>query len=231
MTPAPVRFPAFRTARRYFRLLRNVGRAGGPLSGQPPPFGHPAALQSSKERWRFSRQSRSTPGWALNLVQKIYGRPRPELKIYDLVPDGGGTNVDFNAVVANPGNKTTRATVTARVAETPVHVLKPVRDLVAGAESMTVPIRVPRPELGDLFEEEFGSENATSLYGRTLTVELADEKRRATRTWREHEITPEENPHRRELQQRLWRIGRGEATEDDRIAERQRDLLRRNGAL
>jgi hypothetical protein len=75
-----------------------------------------------------------------------------------------------------------------------------------------VRIRVPRPALGDLVEE-FNRE--PTLYGRELVVEVADEKRSQTVTWREHVYTAEENRERQAIQQRVWRRGRGEQTESD----------------
>jgi hypothetical protein len=63
------------------------------------------------------------------------------------------------------------------------------------------------------------------LYGEELVVVLADEKRRATKTWREHVYTREENSVRHGIQQRYWRRGRGKATEADARAEQQADFL------
>ena len=56
-------------------------------------------------------------------------------------------------------------------------------------------------------------------YGEELVVEVASPKRTETETWREHVYTAEENGIRHEIQQRVWRRGRGEETEADLRAE------------
>jgi hypothetical protein len=74
-------------------------------------------------------------------------------------------------------------------------------ELLPQAPSTTIEIRVPRPALGDLVKE-FNSD--TTLYGETLTVELAEGKHHASETWREHVYTREENADRFDVQQRIW---------------------------
>jgi hypothetical protein len=151
----------------------------------------------------------------VNLYRAFASRPRPELKIHELVPTGGGTNVDFRVVVQNVGTKPMRYAVTARVGETPVQVLDSPVDLLTNAPPTSVQIRVARPTLGDLVKE-FNSD--TTLYGMELVVEVA-EKRSQTKTWREHVYTVEENRVRYEIQPRVWRRGRREETEVDLRAE------------
>ena len=160
----------------------------------------------------------------VSLVRAVYAKPRPELKIHDLFPTGGGSSIDFQVVVQNVGEKSARATVTAHVADSPVEVLTPTVELLPSAPSTTVHVRVPRPDLGELVKA-FNSD--TTLYGRTLTAEVSDGKRQVTRSWREHEYTLEENRERHLLQQRVWRIGRGEATDADWRSERIEDIVRR----
>jgi hypothetical protein len=65
--------------------------------------------------------------------------------------------------------------------------------------------------------KEFNSE--TTLYGEELVVMVSDEKRSKTKAWREHVYTVEENRARYETQQRVWRRGRRQGTEDDLRAE------------
>jgi hypothetical protein len=164
-------------------------------------------------------------GPIISLYKAVNSRPRPQLKIHKLVPSGGGTHIDFYVVVQNVGTQSTQATVTARVDDIPVQVVTPTVELIPNAPSTTVQIHVPRPTLGELVKA-FNSE--TTLYGRTLTVELADEKRRERISWHEHVYTPEENRERHEIQAREWRIGRGEATDQDHRADKMADLLRRH---
>jgi hypothetical protein len=156
-------------------------------------------------------------GPLVSLYRTIHNKPRPELKIHDLRPTGGGPDaVNFHAVVQNVGTKSARCTVTARVGETEVPVVTPTVELLPNAPSQTVQIHVPRPGLGELVKQ-FNSD--TTLYGRTLVVVLADEKRHEKACWREHVYTPEENSVRADIQQREWRIGRDEATDDDMLAD------------
>jgi len=73
------------------------------------------------------------------------------MKIHDIVAmGGGGTSVDFRADVQNVGNKTTRATVTARVGDVQVDVQPSTVELLPDAPSTTVQIHVPRPRYGNL---------------------------------------------------------------------------------
>lgn len=216
----------------------------------------PAA--DGRERWQPMRRSSRTPGCVdalaegvgshsmalletigahlLGLVLRIYQtialKPRPELKFHELVPTGGGTNVDFRAALQDVGTKSARCLVTARVGETPVIVQPATVDLVANAAPVTIQIRVPRPALGTLVQE---FANETTLYGRELVVEaIVDGKRRrrqsaswrAVKTWNEPIYTVEENSVRHEIQQRAWRAGRGEATPDDDIADLRADAIR-----
>jgi hypothetical protein len=152
----------------------------------------------------------------VSLYRALASRPRPELKVHELVATGGGTNVDFHVVVQNVGTKPMRYTVTARVGETQVQVLNSPVDLLTNTPPTTVEIRIARPAVGDLVKE-FNSE--TTLYGEELVIEVADDKRSQTITWREHVYSEEENRERHAIQQRVWRRGRGEETEVDMRAE------------
>jgi hypothetical protein len=76
-----------------------------------------------------------------------------------------------------------------------------------------VKVIVPRPELGDLVPE---FANEPTLYNRTLRVEALDGQHRVASEWHEKVYSLEENAERYHVQQRVWRIGRGEDTPDDR---------------
>jgi len=71
---------------------------------------------------------------------------------------------------------------------------------------------------------EFNHE--TTLYNQTLIVEVQGGKHRAKREWHELVYELEANRERYEIQQRVWRRGRGEETEADLRAE---DLAERIG--
>jgi hypothetical protein len=75
-------------------------------------------------------------------------------------------------------------------------------------------VSVRRPDQGDLVK---AFNNETTLYGRELLLELVDENGNvaASRTWTEALYDAETNRERHELQQAIWRIGRGEGTEQD----------------
>jgi hypothetical protein len=141
------------------------------------------------------------PSSLVNAAKGYLGRPRPELRVRQLAPVGGGTDVEFRLVVQNVGTKAAWAEVTAHVGETPVRLSTSRVELLPQAPSTTIEIRVPRPALGDLVKE-FNSD--TTLYGETLTVELAEGKHHASETWREHVYTREENADRFDVQQRIW---------------------------
>jgi len=155
----------------------------------------------------------------VSLYRAIYYRPKPELKIHKLYTtvSGGPGKLGFVAVVQNVGTKPAMSTVTAQVDDIVVEVQSPV-SLLANTEPLNVRIGVPRPGLGE-YIAAFGNENGVTLYGRELVVELAEGKRRVRASWREHVYTQEENSVRADIQQREWRIGRGEATPKDILAD------------
>jgi hypothetical protein len=120
--------------------------------------------------------------------------------------------VDFSAHIQNYGTQPARATVTARVGDQDVQVAPEVLDLLVNAPPTRVAIYVPRPQLGDLVPE-FNHE--TTLYNQTLRVEATAGKQRASKKWHELVYELETNRQRYEIQQRKWRIGRGEETPAD----------------
>jgi hypothetical protein len=159
----------------------------------------------------------------VNLYRAFQARPRPDLRIVELTPTGGGTHVDFDAYLQNYGNQPTRATVVARVGDQEIQVAPQVVDLLANAPPTRVAIYVPRPQIGDLVKE---LNEETTLYDQTLIVEATAGKQRAAAKWHELVYDPETNRERHKIQRRVWRRGRGEETPDDRheesVSERER---------
>jgi hypothetical protein len=163
-------------------------------------------------------------GFVVGLINRFLSKPKPELRIHELAERGGDRDaVDFAATIQNIGTKSARVTVTARIGEESVQVNTPVVELLPSAPSQTVRILVPRPQLGNLVP---AFSNETTIYGRTLMVEIAEGRHRAKRMWREVIYDATENAARYEIQQREWRIGRAEATDADYLADAQSELLR-----
>jgi hypothetical protein len=159
----------------------------------------------------------------VNLYRAIQARPRPDLRIVELISTGGGTYVDFDVYLQNYGTQVTRANVTARLGDQHLQVAPDVLDLLVNAPPARVAIYVPRPQLGDLVPE-FNHE--TTLYDETLIVEATAGKQRRSAKWHELIYDPETNRERYLIQQRAWRRGRGEETEADlrekSVSERER---------
>jgi hypothetical protein len=151
----------------------------------------------------------------VNLYRAFAMRPRPEIRIVELEPTGGGTFVDFRARVQNFGTKPARMVVTARVGDREIKCSPEVPDLLVNMPATRVSIWVPRPELGELMKE---CNSATTLYGETLYVRVESDGHRADREWHEEVYDPETDRARYETQQRYWRHGRGEESDADRRA-------------
>jgi hypothetical protein len=150
----------------------------------------------------------------------------PELKILSLEERGGGTGaIDFGASVVNEGRRFCRAEIVATVDGHTVECQPPVLDLPPNEEPKTVRVLVPRPRLGELIKA-FNS--SATLYGRTLTLRAGSGDHQVERQWSEHVYGPDENRERHQIQQREWRIGRGEALREDLEADAQAELLRRH---
>jgi hypothetical protein len=115
--------------------------------------------------------------------------------------------------------------VTASVGEIVVACQPPTLDLLVNEPPKQVQVIVPRPKLGELVPQ-FNHE--TTLYNETLRVEAtADGHAAQPKEWREHVYTLEEDLQRHHIQQRVWRIGRGEDTPDDLRAEAFEQMMRR----
>jgi len=154
--------------------------------------------------------------------------PRPDIRIFELQPTGGGPeSINFIAQVQNYGQQLARATVTASVGGVSVACQPSTLNLLVNTDPSWLYIAVPRPEMGDLVPA-FGNENATTLYGGELLLEVSvDGALVMELRWSEHVYTEDENRDRHAIQQRVWRIGRGEDTEADRRAEYLDERLRR----
>jgi hypothetical protein len=160
-----------------------------------------------------------------NLYRAFMARPRPDVRLLELKRAGASAGrLDFALQVQNYGNQSARATVTARVGDQDVTATPAVLDLLGNGPPETVSIVVPRPELGDLMPE---CNNEPTLYGRELLVELTNDRHRSTETWRELIYDAETNRARYEVQERWWRLGRGEETEADTRAWLTSNMLRR----
>jgi hypothetical protein len=160
-----------------------------------------------------------------NAVRAYLLRPRPDVQIVELVPTGGDSDyVDFRMVVENRGNKQIRATVAATVSGTPVLCQPDAVNLLYNTEPTAIRILVPHEKLGDLVPEFNGE---TTLYGATLTVEVVAGKKRLTETWTETIYTLEENAERHDMQQKVWRRGRGQETPRERLTDEAREAYER----
>jgi hypothetical protein len=159
-------------------------------------------------------------GWiarsVLNRTRREPG-PRPEPRIDELKPGGAGSGyVGFNVHVANYGTRQCRCEMSAWVGEESVECRPQVVNLIPDTPPELVMVLVPRPRLGDLVSQFAGE---TTLYGEPLQVEAVAGEHKDSKEWREKVYTPEENAERHRVQQRVWRIGRGEETEQDRRSE------------
>lgn len=159
-------------------------------------------------------------------------RPTPKKKPTDvrIVKFTGGEGseqfVSFRVRVQNYEQRPVQATVSATIEGEPVQVHPEELNLLANAAPTVVSVHVPRPARGDLVKP-FNDE--TTLYGGTLEVIVAvDDVPVASQTWSEIVYSREDNHQRWELQQRIWRVGRGEATEADHRAEGVREMLERH---
>jgi hypothetical protein len=151
--------------------------------------------------------------------------PQPELRILSVQSSGGGSgHIDFVAELANVGTQFSRCEVMARVGDKEVECNPSMVDLEPQKAPKLVRIMVARPGLGDLVSA-FASE--PTLYDRTLRVEAVDGEHRASSEWHEKVYSLEENPKRYHIQQRVWRIGRGEDTPDDRRGAELDEAVRR----
>jgi hypothetical protein len=164
------------------------------------------------------------PGWALRVIQILRMRPYPDPRIVDLYSTGGGMSITFTAEVANYGTQQCRVNVTAQVGSDDVACAPRTLDLIPNERPQLVQIAVPRPAMGELVK---AFNDDTTLYDQTLRVALTSGKRKDSREWHEEVYLPETNRDRYEIQQRVWRFGRGEETEADMRAEYLAERIRR----
>jgi hypothetical protein len=126
--------------------------------------------------------------------------------------------------VQNHSDRPVRAVPRARVGDVEVSCSPEYLDLLANNPPSTFHVIVPRPSLGDLVHE---FANETTLYGETLHVEVAVGDQRNAAAWTETVYDQETNRERYEVQQRVWRIGRGEATQADIRAQMHSEAITR----
>ena len=158
-------------------------------------------------------------GPIINLYRAIASRPRPDLRILELVPAGGADGlVDFSAELANYGSQQCRCEMTAHVGDQAVECRPSRLDLAPNTAPQVVRVIVPRPQLGDLVPQ---FNNDTTLYDKTLRVEAVAGKHRAVLEWHEVTYSQEENWQRYNVQQRVWRRGVGRDTPEDQRQEYQ----------
>jgi hypothetical protein len=140
-----------------------------------------------------------------------------DLRILEIVPTGGGSrSITFRVEVANYGTQRCRATVAAEVAGRALDCRPATLDLLPDGPVEQVMVDVPRPELGNLVPE---FNHDPTLYDETLQILVTTDSVTTTKAWTEHVYTLEENFQRYHIQQRKWRIARGEETPGDRRAE------------
>jgi hypothetical protein len=163
--------------------------------------------------------ARVLPQSVVNALRAYFGRPRPDPRIVEVEATGGATGkVDFAALVQNYGTQPARISVTANVEGEEVQCNPAVVDLLVNSPPTRITIIVPRPQLGDLVPQ---FNNETTLYGRELEViaQTQTGKHEARWTWREIVYDAETERERHAIQQRVWRLGRGEGTEADERSE------------
>jgi hypothetical protein len=158
--------------------------------------------------------------------------PAPDPRVLEIKATGGSEHhIDFACDVQNYGTQPARVRIAAFVGEAEVVCRPATLDLLVNHPHQVVRVEVPRPELGQLMPE---CNNATTLYGSELRLVLRDGPTDlVVETWREEKYDPESDRGRSEVQQRYWRIGRGEATETDlradAISEMHQRQIRKHG--
>jgi hypothetical protein len=154
-------------------------------------------------------------------------RPRlPEVKILSLRPIGGSERyLDFLAEVQNRDTKPVRLHARGEIGGVPVEECDPdPLDLLVNEPPKTVRVVARRGAQGNLVP---AFNNETTLYGKELVLSLVDENGNVvtSRTWTEVFYEAESNRDRYELQQAIWRIARGEGTEEDLRRDAIADLM------
>lgn len=141
---------------------------------------------------------------------------RPDVKILSLAPGGGsGSSVVFRAEAQNYDSKPIRLHPRATINGELVGICGPdPLDFIVNEPPKDVWVQLSRPEQGDLVKA-FNDE--TTLYGEELLLTLIDDQGNdvASRSWTEVVYDVETNQDRYNLQQAIWRLGRGEGTPED----------------
>jgi hypothetical protein len=144
--------------------------------------------------------------------------PLPDIRIVRFGGGDGSTNwITFRTEVQNYEARPVQVAFSAAVDGVRIECHPPDANLLANSEPTTIRIPIPRPALADKVPE-FNHE--PTLYGRELVFEItADGVPVKAYSWREVTYQPDENRERHDIQQRVWRIGRGEGTDADYRAE------------
>jgi hypothetical protein len=94
-----------------------------------------------------------------------FARARPDVRILELEPTGGGTFVDFYAFIQNYGTQPCRCGIAASVGDRPVECTPAIVDLLVSDPPKRIAIHVPRPDVSE------------------LVLSVNDGKRTTSRTW------------------------------------------------
>jgi hypothetical protein len=116
---------------------------------------------------------------------------------------GDGNGVTFTAEVSETRNRVPAVGVrlTAEIEGQPVY-LHPPFDLHAGVVGHPIRFELERPRYGTLVK---GCGDATTLYGKVLTVQVRAGKHHASTTWHEQTFDPETDAARHAAIQDIWR--------------------------
>lgn len=203
-----------------------VALTSGPVGIAFVAIGLVAFVLAASDWAEFSAEVRDLVGFkVIRSAAVSRAAHEPEIKILSLEERGGHSGaIDFAAEIVNDGTRFCRAEIAATIDGVAIECRPATLDLSPNQPPQVVRILVPRPDLGDLVKA-FNSD--ATLYGRTLTVAAVSGEHRAERQWSEHVYTVEENSERERIQQREWRIGRGEATDTDLQAEEREERIRR----
>lgn len=143
----------------------------------------------------------------VNVVLRLLGRRRPKL-VVKVRPTGGSSGkIDFTASVSDVGTAPALDCVLRVELEGvgEVHVSQPF-SLTADTLHDLVRFSLERPRLGKLVQ---ALNQATTLYGRRLTVRVRYGRRQAICHWEEDRYDPVTDAARHQAQQEAWRRGLG----------------------
>jgi hypothetical protein len=145
-------------------------------------------------------------GPAVNVINRIIGRRRPRLHIAAR-NTGGGSQVDFTALVSNIGTAPALGCVLTAELDDGIGVVYESGPfaLAEGQVEHPVPFGLERPRYGNLVP---ALNNVFTLYGRQLTVTVRSGRARAVDVVEEELYNPATDRARHEAQQAAWETGR-----------------------